>query len=369
MWPDTRLLDRLGIALPIVQAPMAGADSPALAAAVSEAGGLGSLAGALRTPEGLAAAVAEVRARTGRPFNLNFFAHAEPAPDPGRARAWLDRLAPYYAELGLDPPATLAGGRAPFDAGFCTLVEALRPAVVSFHFGLPEAALMARVKATGAAVLASATTPEEAVWLVARGVDAVIAQGSEAGGHRGTFAEDWRGGGGMIGTLALVPQVVDAVAVPVIAAGGIADGRGIAAALALGAAGVQIGTAYLFTPEAAIGRRTARRWRGLGRRDLRHQRAHRPAGAGGDEPADARGGPDRRRGARVPAGRPRQRALAPGGRGARPARFHPALGGAGGRPRPGRGPGGLRRGADPRPGRGGAGAAGRARCPPRRPPR
>jgi len=253
MWPDTRLLDRLGIALPIVQAPMAGADSPALAAAVSEAGGLGSLAGALRTPQGLAAAVAEVRARTERPFNLNFFCHAEPPPDPARDRAWLDRLAPYYAEFGLDPPTTLAGGRAPFDAELCALVEALRPAVVSFHFGLPEAALLARVKATGAAVLASATTPEEAVWLEARGVDAVIAQGAEAGGHRGTFAEDWRGGSGMIGTLALVPQVADAVAVPVIAAGGIADGRGIAAALALGAAGVQIGTAYLFTPEAAIG--------------------------------------------------------------------------------------------------------------------
>ena len=136
--------------------------------------------------------MAEVRARTNRPLNLNFFCHAEPAPDPARAQAWLDRLAPYYAELGLEPPAALAGGRAPFDAALCALVEELRPAVVSFHFGLPEPALVDRVKATGAVVLASATTPEEAVWLAARGVDAVIAQGAEAGGHRGTFAEPWR---------------------------------------------------------------------------------------------------------------------------------------------------------------------------------
>jgi nitronate monooxygenase len=253
MWPDTRLIDLLELELPIVQAPMAGADRPQLAAAVSAAGGLGSIGCALLSPDGIEAAARDIRARTNRPFNLNFFCHKEPPPDPDRAHAWLGRLAPYYAELGVDPPPELLGGRPRFDDTLCTLVESLRPSVVSFHFGLPVDALLDRVKASGCRVLCSATTPEEAVWLARKGVDAIVAQGAEAGGHRGVFAEDWRTGSGMIGTLSLVPQIVDAVEVPVIAAGGIADGRAITACLALGAAGVQIGTAYLFTPEAAIG--------------------------------------------------------------------------------------------------------------------
>ncbi len=253
MWPDTRLMDLLEIEVPIIQAPMAGSDSPELAAAVSAAGGLGSIGCATLAPEDVERWTQELRRRTNRPFNLNFFCHSPPGQDVAHAQRWRDRLQPYYAELEVEPPEGLTGGRAPFDETLCELVESLRPPVVSFHFGLPEQRLMDRVKAAGCRVLASATTPEEAVTLAQRGIDAVIAQGAEAGGHRGVFAEDWRTGSGMIGTLSLVPQVVDAVDIPVIAAGGIADGRGIAASLALGACGVQVGTAYLFTPEAGIG--------------------------------------------------------------------------------------------------------------------
>jgi nitronate monooxygenase len=253
MWPDTRLIDLLDLELPIVQAPMAGADSPQLAAAVSAAGGLGSIGCATLAPADVEDWAARIRTITNRPFNLNFFCHDTPSRDAARERAWIDRLAPYYAEFGISPPGELEGGRAPFDESLCTLVEQLRPPVVSFHFGLPDDALLARVKAAGCKVLCSATTPEEACLLADRGVDAVIAQGAEAGGHRGVFAEDWRSGSGMIGTLSLVPQIVDAVDVPVIAAGGIADGRTVAACMALGASAVQIGTAYLFTPEAGIG--------------------------------------------------------------------------------------------------------------------
>ena len=251
MWPDRRILDLFGIELPIVQAPMAGAVLADMAVAVAEAGGLGSLPCALLDAEGLRTQLGLIRQRTDRPINVNFFCHRPPAPDPGREAAWKARLAPYYRELGLDPAApTPAGHRAPFDAAFCALVEELRPEVVSFHFGLPDAPLLDRVRATGAKVVSSATTVDEAVWLEERGCDAIIAQGFEAGGHRGMFLADRVEA--QVGTLALVPQVVDAVAVPVIAAGGIADGRGIAAAFALGAAAAQIGTAYLFCPEAII---------------------------------------------------------------------------------------------------------------------
>ncbi|MBI1360331.1 MAG: 2-nitropropane dioxygenase [Alphaproteobacteria bacterium] len=238
--------------IPIIQAPMAGADSAELAAAVSAAGGLGSIGAATHSAESLSATVSAIREQTSRPFNLNFFCHSDPSPDPAREARWLAQLAPYYAELGATPPETLDGGRAPFGDESCALVENLRPAVVSFHFGLPPESLMTRVRKAGAFILASATTPTEARWLASRGVDAIIAQGSEAGGHRGVFAEDWRTGSGMIGTMALVPLIVDVVSLPVIAAGGIADGRGVAAALALGAAAAQIGTAYLATPEAGI---------------------------------------------------------------------------------------------------------------------
>ena len=252
MWPDDRIQQMLGIDLPIIQAPMAGAGLANLAAAVAEAGALGSLPCALLDPERLRAEHGAFRQRTDRPLNLNFFCHQPPVPDNRREAAWRNRLQPYYTEFGLNPAAApSAPSRMPFDAEFCALVEELRPQVVSFHFGLPERRLMQRVAATGARILSSATTVDEARWLEAAGVDAIIAQGVEAGGHRGMF----RAGSiaTQIGTFSLVPQIVDAVRVPVIAAGGIADGRGIAAAFMLGAAAVQIGTAYLFCPEATIG--------------------------------------------------------------------------------------------------------------------
>lgn len=251
MWPDQRITRLLDVELPIIQAPMAGAGGPELAAAVAGAGGLGSLPGAMLTPDDLRNQIGIFRQTISAPVNVNFFCHASPDPDPTREAAWQQRLAPYYRELGLDSEMPVpSSNRAPFDDAFCTLVEELKPEIVSFHFGLPERRLRERVIATGATMLASATTVDEARWLEERGCHAIIAQGAEAGGHRGMFrTHDVTT---QIGTFALVPQIVDAVRVPVIAAGGIADGRGIAAALMLGASAVQIGTAYLLSPEATI---------------------------------------------------------------------------------------------------------------------
>jgi nitronate monooxygenase len=248
-WSDRRLLDLFGIDHPILQAPMAGVTSPAMAVAVSEAGGLGAIAGAMLTPETLRGELQIARQGTGRSINANFFVHQPPVADAGREHAWRQRLAPYYRELGLAADAGAGGPvRAPFSAELCEVVLEFKPKVVSFHFGLPEAGLMKRLKEAKIVVISSATTAEEARWLEGHGVDAVIAQGVEAGGHRGMFLVDDIAR--QAGTMALVPQVVDAVKVPVIAAGGIGDGRGIAAALALGAAGVQMGTAFMLTPEA-----------------------------------------------------------------------------------------------------------------------
>lgn len=251
MWPDRRILDLLGIELPIIQAPMAGPVSSAMVIAVSEAGGLGSLPCAMLSAERARHELGLIRQRTSRPINVNFFCHRPPRPDPEREAAWRRRLERYYVELGLDPRAPApTPGRTPFDGAMCDLLVDFRPEVVSFHFGLPHRDLMARVKATGAKVLSSATSVDEARWLEAEGCDAVIAQGFEAGGHRGMFLTN--NIAEQPGTFALVPQVVDAVKVPVIAAGGIADGRGIAAAFALGAAGVLIGSAYLRCPESKV---------------------------------------------------------------------------------------------------------------------
>src|SRR5580698_7455701 len=250
-WHDRRVLDLLGIDRPIVLAPMAGAALSELAIAVAEAGGLGSLACAMLNPGQIRAQLSIIRQRTSRPINLNFFCHQPPEPDPAREKAWRERLAGYYVELGLDPEAPAPSStRMPFDAAMCDVVVELKPEVVSFHFGLPDRKLLARVRHTGAKILSSATTVDEARWLEQEGCDAIIAQGYEAGGHRGMFlTQDIST---QVGTMALVPQVVDAVKVPVIAAGGIADARGIVAALALGASAVQIGTAYLHCPEAQI---------------------------------------------------------------------------------------------------------------------
>jgi nitronate monooxygenase len=250
-WHDRRILDLFGIDLPILQAPMAGTSTPELAVAVSEAGGLGALACAQLNAEQARKDLAFIRQGTRRPINVNFFCHTPPAPQPERVAAWRTLLAPYYRELGLDPDAPIPEtNRVPFDEAFCALMEEAKPEVVSFHFGLPAPALLARVRAIGAKIISSATTVAEARWLEERGVDAVIAMGLEAGGHRGHFLSDDLGL--QMGTFALVPQVVDAVKVPVIAAGGITDARGIVAALALGASAVQIGTAYMLTPEAKV---------------------------------------------------------------------------------------------------------------------
>ena len=251
MWPDRRLLDLLGIEHPIIQAPMAGAMDADLVAAVSAAGGLGSLPCAMLNAEKIREEAGRIRARTRKPMALNFFCHAAPVPNNAREAAWRERLAPYYREFGIDPAAPAPfSNRAPFDEALLEAVLETRPEAVSFHFGLPPAPLYDRLKREGFLVISSATTVVEARWLAERGVDAIIAQGFEAGGHRGMFLTE--NVFAQVGTLALVPQVVDVVTVPVIAAGGIADARGMAAAFALGAAGVQIGSAYLRCPEAKI---------------------------------------------------------------------------------------------------------------------
>lgn len=250
-WPDTCIIDLLGIELPIIQAPMAVGTTTAMVIEASKAGALGSLPAAALSLAQLREALVTVREASPRPINVNFFCHQPPAPDAARDRHWKDLLEPYYRELGADFQApTPVSNREPFNEAACQFIEELRPEVVSFHFGLPEKALLERVKATGAKVLSSATTVEEAIWLEQHGCDAIIAMGSEAGGHRGLFLSDDLNT--QIGLFALLPQVVDAVSVPVIAAGGIGDARGIVAAFALGASAVQIGTAYLFTPEANV---------------------------------------------------------------------------------------------------------------------
>src|ERR1700738_856829 len=251
MWPDRRLLDLFKTEFPIVLAPMAGIMDADLVIAAAQGGALGSLPCAMLSTEKAREQINIIRQRVSAPVNMNFFCHKAVDADSQREAGWKQRLGPYYEELGLDSAAPVsAANRAPFAAAMCELVEELKPEVVSFHFGLPDQALLRRIKAAGCLVISSATIVREAIWLEQHGVDVIIAQGAEAGGHRGMFltgdiAEQ-------IGTFALVPQVVDAVKVPVIAAGGIADGRGIAAAFALGACGVQIGTAYLRCPESRV---------------------------------------------------------------------------------------------------------------------
>ena len=284
---------------------MAGSQGSAMAIAVSNAGGLGSLPGAMLGAEAISKELQALTAATSKPYNVNFFVHKQPVPDPARETAWRRILAPYFAEYGIDASAIVPGpARLPFDDAAADVLEAFKPPVVSFHFGLPSNQLLARVKGWGSKILSSATTVDEARYLEAHGVDAVIAQGLEAGGHRGMFLTDDLST--QAGTFTLVQQVARAVRVPVIAAGGIADAKGVAAAMALGAAGVQVGTAYLFCPEAddqpAASRRADER---CGAGHSGHQPVHRASGARRRQSPDARDRAAASRGAGVSSGRNR----------------------------------------------------------------
>ncbi len=238
----------LGVDLPIIQAPMAGVQDSQLAVAVSSAGGLGSLPCAMLSHDALRTELASIKSQTNNPINANFFCHTPPTPNAARELRWRSELQPYFSEYGIDSADIPAGpGREPFSHAVADILEEFKPDIVSFHFGLPAQDLLARVKIWGAKILGCATTIEEAQWLEANGADAIIAQGLEAGGHRGIFLSDDLSA--QVGTFALLPQILQRVTVPVIAAGGICDAKSVAAALSLGAAAVQVGTAYLLCPE------------------------------------------------------------------------------------------------------------------------
>ncbi|EKO3507842.1 nitronate monooxygenase [Vibrio fluvialis] len=243
-----KITELLGSELPIIQAPMAGVQDSALAIAVCDAGGLGSLPCGMLSADKIVAEIEAIQAATDKPFNLNFFCHEMPEQDARQQQIWRDTLRPYFNELGSEPENHSGGAsRLPFSHEIADAIEHYQPRVISFHFGLPKPDLLARVKSWGCAVLSSATTLQEALWLEAHGADAIIAQGAEAGGHRGMFLTN--DVTTQLGTFALVPQIAHNVRIPVIAAGGIA-GRGIKAAMTLGAEAVQLGTAYMLCSEA-----------------------------------------------------------------------------------------------------------------------
>ncbi|MBW3531122.1 nitronate monooxygenase [Shewanella sp. NKUCC06_TVS] len=237
-----------GIELPIIQAPMAGVQGSALAIAVSQAGALGSLPCAMLSLEALDTALTHIRTQTAKPINVNFFCHYEPEPQAAKQAAWLNQLAPYFSELGVNPDSQTVGAqRAPYTSTQAEVLAKFKPEVVSFHFGLPNEDLLLEIKSWGSKIISTATTVEEALWLEARGADAIIAQGLEAGGHRGHFLSDDLTE--QLGTFSLLPQIIAAVDIPVIAAGGIVDAKTVRAAMAMGASAVQVGTAYLLCPE------------------------------------------------------------------------------------------------------------------------
>lgn len=243
-----KVKDFLGVEYPVIQAPMAGVQDSALAIAVSSAGGLGSLPCAMLSIDELHAELTVIKSQTDKPFNVNFFCHKSPVPDFEREKKWRNLLQPYFSEYGITIDDVPTGpGRQPFSHAVADVVEEFKPGVVSFHFGLPAEDLLKRVKSWGSTVLASATMVEEAMWLEDNGADGIIVQGIEAGGHRGMFLSNDLST--QSETLTLLPQITQHVKLPVIAAGGIVNASGVAAALALGATAVQVGTAYLLCTE------------------------------------------------------------------------------------------------------------------------
>ncbi|MGF1728698.1 NAD(P)H-dependent flavin oxidoreductase [Photobacterium kasasachensis] len=246
---NKHLVDILGTELPLIQAPMAGVQDSALTIAVSEAGGLGSLPCGMLGIDDIINEITEIKRATSKPYNLNFFCHSLPEYDINRQSQWQTLLKPYFSELGMNCQSSPQGAtRVPFSHNIADVIEPFQPEIISFHFGLPDDDLLERVKGWGSRIISSATTVQEAQWLESRGVDGIIAQGFEAGGHRGMFLTDDLST--QVGTFALVSQIANTVRVPVIAAGGIADNKGVQAALTLGATAVQVGTAYLLCDEA-----------------------------------------------------------------------------------------------------------------------
>ena len=248
------LLKRIGVGLPIIQAPMAGTSTPAMAAAVTNAGALGSIAVGAVDAAGALDMIDAVKARTSGPFNVNVFCHAPAVARPNRERAWLQALRPVFARYDAQPPAVIGEIYTSFvaDAAMLDLLIETRPAVVSFHFGLPPAAAITRLKSAGIVLFSTATNLDEAKRAVVAGVDAIVAQGFEAGGHRGVF--DPGAADSQLGALDLTRLLVRNIEVPVIVAGGIMDGASIAAALSLGAAAAQMGTAFIACPESGADR-------------------------------------------------------------------------------------------------------------------
>ncbi|WP_020561158.1 NAD(P)H-dependent flavin oxidoreductase [Thiofilum flexile] len=239
----------LGTKFPIIQAPMAGVQDSTLTIAVSEAGGLGSLPCAMLSIEKIVSEIQEIKAATDKPYNLNFFCHKAAAYDAEKQLNWQKILKPYFKELGIEfDPLARGANRVPFNHDIADAIEPFKPALISFHFGLPDKTLIQRIKSWGTKIISSATTVEEAIWLESKGADGIIAQGLEAGGHRGMFLSNDIST--QMGLFALLPQIIQRVNIPVIAAGGISDKQGVQAALLLGANAVQIGTAYLLCLEA-----------------------------------------------------------------------------------------------------------------------